>query len=57
MDNEISKILMVVLILMIMLLAVFSVILLVLQMKAHKRNNGIKKRPQVKEEKRQREKR
>ena len=51
MDNEISKILMVVLILMIMLLAVFSVILLVLQMKAHKRNNGIKKRPQVKEEK------
>ena len=49
MDNEISKILMVVLILM--LLAVFSVILLVLQMKAHKRNNGIKKRPQVKEEK------
>ncbi len=51
MDNEISKILMVVLILMIMLLAVFSVILLVLQMKAHKRNNGIKKKPQVKEEK------
>lgn len=51
MDNEISKILMVVLILMIMLLAVFSVILLVLQMKAHKRNNGIKKRPQVKKEK------
>ena len=51
MNNEISKILMVVLILMIMLLAVFSVILLVLQMKAHKRNNGIKKRPQVKEEK------
>ena len=51
MDNEISKILMVVLILMIMLLAVFSVILLVLQMKAHKRNNGIKKKPQVKGEK------
>lgn len=51
MDNEISKILMVVLILMIMLLAVFSVILLVLQMKAHKRNNGIKKKTQVKEEK------